>query len=95
MYVCIYVLIPLVFIISLFHYHSIQVAVCLCVSICVLEFSPEDAAAELSTAACNLPFKTLAPEEWRVANVTLNFNADSGELEVCKPHACTVQIQRC
>lgn len=67
----------------------------LCVSICVLGFSPEDAAAELPIAACNLPFKTLALLGWRVANVMLNFNTDSGELEVCKPRACTVQIQRC
>lgn len=94
-YVCIYFLIPLAFIISLFHCHGIQVALCLRVSICVLEFSSEDAAAELPTAACNLPFKTLAPEEWRVANVTLSFSADCGELEVCKPRACAVQIQRC
>lgn len=68
---------------------------CLCVGIRALESSPEDAAAELSTVACNLPFKTLALEEWRVANVTLTFSRDSGELQVCKSRACTVQIQRC
>lgn len=45
-------------------------------SICVLEFSTENAAAGLSIAACNLPFKTLATEEWRVENVTLNFSTD-------------------
>ena len=70
-------------------------SVCLCASIGVLEFSPEDAAAELSTAACDLPFKTLAPEGWRVANVTRNPSADSGEPEVFKPCACTPPTQSC
>lgn len=37
---------------------------------------------ELPTVACNFPIKTSAPEEWRVASLTLNFSKDSGELDL-------------
>lgn len=58
MYVCICVLIPLAFIkpFSLSWHSGSNVQR---VSICGLEFLPKDAAAELSTAPCNLLFKTL------------------------------------